>query len=258
MVGVVPDRHDGDMELLAADTAPIVCPLRAGAGTAAGHRRPHNEDSLLCGPTWFAVADGMGGHQAGEVASGIAIDCLRSRPPLDALDDLPGVTAEINASIRGVARRDGTTGMGTTLVAATPVAGGIAVVHVGDSRCYRLAEGVLTQLTRDHSHVQELVDLGEITVADARRHRFRSIVTRALGVDPVVEPDTVFVPAPVGRLLLCSDGLTAELSPTAIGRVLAGIVGPQAAADRLVELALRGAARDNITAVVVDVREARA
>lgn len=251
------NRHDVGMELLAVDTAPIASSVRAGASTSAGHRRSRNEDSLLCGPTWFAVADGMGGHEAGDVASSTAIEMLASHPPIESVGELTGITARINDAIRGAARRDGTTGMGTTLVAATPVAGGIAVVHIGDSRCYRLADGELTLLTHDHSHVQELVDLGRISPTDARRHRLRNVITRALGIDPVVEPDTILVPTPVGRLLICSDGLPAELSPTAIGRVLAGVDEPQAAADRLVELALRNEARDNVTAVVIDELEAR-
>lgn len=245
------DRRDhGRMELISEGVATDA--VRAGASSSAGHRRTLNEDAHLCGPTWFAVADGMGGHQAGDVASSVAIESLRSRPALSDVAELSMVVTSINEEIRAIARRDGTSGMGTTLVVAAPIGDGLAVAHIGDSRCYRLVGGVLMQLTHDHSHVQELVDLGHLTREEARHHRHRNLITRALGIDAIAQADTMFIPAPVGRVLLCSDGLSTELGPRAIGRVLAGVDDPQAAADRLVELTLRSAAIDNVTAVVVD------
>lgn len=240
------------METFAVETAPSGHALGGGASSAAGHRRALNEDSFLCGPAWFAVGDGMGGHEAGDVASRAAIDVVRRRPAPTDTDDLRIAVDEANTRIREIARRDSTPGMGTTLVAVAAVDGGVAVLNIGDSRCYQLVYGVLTLVTHDHSHVQELVDLGHITPEQALDHRLRHVVTRALGIDAVARPDIVVLRSPVGRLLLCSDGLTAELSPRTIGRVLTGLSDPQAAAERLVEIALRGAARDNVTAVVVD------
>lgn len=248
-------HHDEGMEMFAVRAAAIARSIRAGASTSAGHRRDRNEDAHLSGPTWFAVADGMGGIRGGEVASRLAMELLRAQPSPGQTSDLNTIVATINDGVRAAARRGGHEGMGTTLVAATPVDGGVAVVHIGDSRCYRLSNGTLTQLTHDHSHVQELVDLGQLTSDAARDHRLRSVLTRALGLDLVAQPDTVFVADPVGRLMLCSDGLTTELTPPAIGRVLTGIADPQDAADRLIELALRCSARDNLTAVVLDVPE---
>lgn len=226
--------------------------VRFGASSSPGRARAQGEDAACCGPTWFAVADGVGGRDAGGVASRVAVERLRAHPPPRSVDGLAEVVADVNAVIRAAARRDGAPGMGTTLVAATWVDGGMAILHIGDSRCYRLADGVLSQLTRDHSHVQELVDLGRLDAEAARHHRLRNVITRALGVDAVPMADTSFVAAPVGRLLLCSDGVSGELTPRTIGRVLAGIADPQAAADRLVELARRGTGHDDMTALVVD------
>jgi protein phosphatase len=125
-------REDGRMEMIAVDV-PVVGSLRAGARTSTGRGRRRNEDAHLCGPTWFAVADGIGGQPAGEVASRMAIDVLRDQPAPGDLSDLAVVVAAINDEVRAVARRVGTNGMGTTLVAVTPIAGGLAVVHIGDS-----------------------------------------------------------------------------------------------------------------------------
>lgn len=244
--------------MFAVDTAPGVESRRSGGCSVAGHRRSLNEDSFLPGPTWFAVADGMGGHCAGDVASRLAIDVLRDRPAPTTVACIHAAVDEANESIRAAADRDGLSGMGTTLVGGVAVAGGTAVFHIGDSRCYRLSAGTLRLVTHDHSQVQELVDLGRITPEQARNHRLRNVVTRALGVDPVARCEVVVLDGPVGRLLFCSDGLTSELDPRTIGRVMTGVARPQAAADRLVELALRGAARDDVTALVVDAFGGRA
>lgn len=246
------DRDDGYMESIAVATAGTGAPPSVGVRSAIGRGRDRNEDAVLCGPTWFAIADGMGGHDDGDVASRVAIDVLATRTAPSSLDDVAASVRDVHDAVRSMARHTGASGMGATLVAATPVDGGMAIVHVGDARCYRLSDGELTLLTRDHSYVQELIDLGRLTPDDARHHRLRHVVTRALGIDGAARPDTTFVPGPVGRLLLCSDGLIAELTPRTIGRVLAGYADPQAAAERLVDLAMQAASGDNATALVVD------
>lgn len=240
------------MTLIRTDAAVPPVALRGGVATASGPGRSANEDAFVCGPNWFAVADGMGGHRAGDVASRLAIDVVGRSPRPASVDDVCAVVAAANDRIRRFARDEGPGGMGTTLVAVASHADGVAVVHVGDSRCYRLVDGVLSLVTRDHSHVQDLVDLGRISRDEAERHRLRHVVTRALGIDAIARPDVVVVPAPVGRLLLCSDGVADEVTPQAIGRVLAAIADPQRAAERLVELAVGRTAADDATALVVD------
>lgn len=240
------------MELTATDVVPELASMRGGAATAAGLRRSANEDAHLCGPDWFAVADGMGGHRGGGIASRLAIDLVRRSPGPGSVDAVREVIAAANDRIRRTAREEGPGDMGATLVAATRHADGVAVAHIGDARCYRMVGGALSLLTRDHSHVQELVDLGRITPAEVGTHRLRHVVTRALGTDAVARPDVVVVPAPVGRLLLCSDGLADALTSQAIGRVLVAIEDPQWAAERLVQLAVGGDATDDVTAIVVD------
>lgn len=207
------------------------------------------------GPDVYLVADGMGGHRAGDVASRIAIETFARHPgPIDSLTELEQLVTDAHDAIRREQGAD-RVGMGTTLVGATPIGatGDVAVFHVGDSRCYRLAGGRLSLVTRDHTYVQELIDAGRRRPDEVAGHPLRHVVTRALGADLGGGPDVAVLPPPVGRLLLCSDGLWGELEPGTIGRVLAGIDDPGAAAARLVELALAGPARDDITAVVVDV-----
>lgn len=231
-----------------------------GLATSAGHRRERNEDAALAGPDWFVVADGMGGHDGGDTASRIVVDAFAARPshhtdaPVEAA--IAAAVDAANAAIRRCAAQRGSLGMGSTVVGltidhtgdgSTPV-----VFHVGDSRCYRLVAGELRLLTRDHSHVQELIDANRLTSEQAARHPLRNVVTRAVGTDPAVAADIVRVDPSPSRFLLCSDGLSNEVGPRSVGRVLSTIVDPQAAADRLVELALAGEARDNITALVVD------
>lgn len=241
-----------------SNTVEIDAPTAQGGwASAAGHRRPTNQDAVLCGPGWFVVADGMGGHRAGEVAATIAVDVMAGhasgvRHPDDAVEAIRAAVAEANDRVLSAAtgpRR----GMGTTLVGVTPLTGGgAAVFHLGDSRCYRLHDGVLSQVTSDHTHVRDLVDLGRLDPQQAGRHPLRNVVTRHLGGDVPVVADVVEIAAPVGRLLLCSDGLSDQLTPRQIGRVLAGVADPTDAARRLVELVLGGTAPDNVTALVVD------
>lgn len=244
-------RQDGAMTT-GTDARPAVI---AGAHTALGLHRAHNEDAWTCGPTWFAVADGMGGHRGGDVASRIAVETLEGFGVPRSIGDVRQAITRANAEVHRVSSCvDEAGGMGTTLVGVVVAGGahgvGLVLFHVGDSRCYRLHRGTLSLLTRDHSHVQELIDAGLLDGREASNHRLRHVVTRALGVDDPVEPEISVLPRPVGRLLLCSDGL-AELPPRTIGRVLSAVREPADAARRLVELAARRSS-DNVTALVVD------
>jgi serine/threonine protein phosphatase PrpC len=234
--------------------------LRSGSATHVGRVRPVNEDALLEMATLFAVADGMGGHVGGAVASQVAIEALaaafaNSRSP-------DGLLAAVQAANRAVYERSvadaGLRGMGTTLIAAalvdTPAGERIMVVNVGDSRGYVLHAGSLEQLTTDHSVAEEMVARGELTEAEAATHPHRHILTRALGIGDDVEVDTVMrVPEEGDRYLLCSDGLTNELDEAAIEAVLRSHPEPSEAARVLVERANDAGGADNITVVVVDV-----
>ena len=252
--------------------------LRWGAATDPGRIRPDNEDNLLAEPNVFAVADGMGGHRAGEVASALAVDLLRARlsaPGAD-LEQVVAAIAEVNGDIyRAAIGNPDQQGMGTTVTALAVVAGAsepdeaeeqaatddadapaeqLALVNVGDSRTYLLRHDRLRRVTVDHSYVQELVATGHITDDEARTHPRRNIVTRALGIDPAVRVDAWTLPLVRGdRFLLCSDGLVDEVRDDEIVGVLQTMTDPQAAADELVALANRQGGRDNISVIVVDV-----
>lgn len=235
--------------------------LAWGAATHAGRVREGNEDAFVAEPLVFGVADGMGGHQAGEVASAIAADTLHERLANGAasVDVAVAAVVEANAAIfQGAHTNLEQRGMGTTLTALVvlpdTVAGArLAVLNVGDSRTYVLRNGRLRRVTVDHSYVQELVSTGHISEVEARNHPRRNIVTRALGIEPSVRVDTWVLPFVRGdRYVLCSDGLVDEVSDTEIGEVLAVHASPQAAAEALVDLALEHGGRDNVTVVVVD------
>ncbi len=259
--------------------------LRWGAATDPGRIRPDNEDNLVAEPNVFAVADGMGGHRAGEVASALAVELLRTRlstPGAD-LEQVVAAIAEVNGDIyRAAIGNPDQQGMGTTVTAlaviATPAEPDetatdaapdtpaddvmptlieqLALANVGDSRTYLLRHGRLRRVTVDHSYVQELVATGHITDDEARTHPRRNIVTRALGIDPVVRVDAWTLPLVRGdRFLLCSDGLVDEVRDDEIVDVLQTVTEPQAAADELVALANRQGGRDNISVIVVDVLE---
>lgn len=249
--------------------------------TDIGHVRSLNEDSLLSEPPIFAVADGMGGHEAGEVASALAIQeftdlarSCRSSPELDTADEAPAgsvLTIEdlgaalqrARASIEGLGT-GGPLSAGTTvaLVATMAVDGAPywVVMNLGDSRVYRMGPEGLEQISVDHSVVQDLVDRGEITPAQARVHPYRNMITRALGAGPVSEPDYWLIPAEKGdRMLICSDGLTGEVTDDVLEDVLESCTDLQAAADELVTRALDAGGHDNVTVVLVeatDVQEA--
>jgi len=236
--------------------------LAWGSATDAGRVRQNNQDSVYTSDTLFAVADGMGGHQAGEVASELAIASLREfidEPTTDAI-----VRAVQLANDRVVATATGDpdlTGMGTTLCAMGVVqAGGqdrLAIVNVGDSRVYLLKEDLLEQVTDDHSLVATLERQGRLTPAEAAIHPQRNIITRALGIDARVMVDSWEVlPVAGDRYVLCSDGLSNEVDENRIAATLRKLADPTDAARELVRLANEGGGRDNISVVIVDVLDA--
>jgi PPM family protein phosphatase len=231
------------------------------AATDVGRMRKNNEDSYLSSQPVAAVADGMGGHSAGEVASAIAIEelaALRDRGPWEnetaATDDLKQAILRANRRIREMAAGDRRlNGMGTTLVALLEDGDMVHVANIGDSRGYLLRQGELSQVTVDHSLVQELVDDGRLSPEDAERHPQRSVITRALGIDHEVEFDLFTYKLQLGdRLLLCSDGLSDVVEPARIRKVLLRMPSAQRAARELVRVANEQGGPDNITVIVVD------
>jgi serine/threonine protein phosphatase PrpC len=235
--------------------------LRWGSATDVGRVRQVNEDSLFCSDVLFAVADGMGGHAAGELASELAVRAMaefaESGPP--DLDGLAGAIHNANDLIVRTGRQQPETfGMGTTLtgVAVVGVAGADhwAVFNAGDSRVYRYFEDRLSRLSVDHSAVQELIDAGVLDEAGARHHPQRNVVTRSLGSSPAPEADIdVYQPVLGERLLICSDGLTNELMDAEIAQVLQVEGEPERAAAELVRRANQSGGRDNTTVVVIEV-----
>jgi PPM family protein phosphatase len=228
--------------------------------TDAGRQRHANEDAYFARAPIFAVADGMGGAQAGEVASRIAAEAFGS---VDDHADAPerrltSVVRSANEKIHELAERDASrSGMGTTLTAALIGEDEVSFAHVGDSRAYVFREGELRRLTSDHSLVEELRRQGRLTEAQAEEHPQRSIITRALGPEPEVEVDTMTVPARAGDVfLLCSDGLTTMVPEARIGRVLERSSSLDSAVARLVREANDGGGRDNITVVIFRLEEA--
>lgn len=235
--------------------------LRSLAVSDPGLIRPNNEDVAFAGARLIAVADGMGGAPAGEVASEIVIDTLApvesSPPDQEALAVLRDAIGTANARIRAVTDADQTTeGMGTTVTAVLLAGRRLAVAHVGDSRGYLLRHGGLRQLTRDDTYVQTLVDQGGLTPQEARRHPQRSLVTRAVQGNPVEPTITALTAEPGDRLLLCSDGLSDVVDDDALAAVLVGYPDRAQCADQLVKLAHQAGAPDNVTLVVADVTPA--
>lgn len=239
--------------------------VTAAADSVTGNVRKINEDSILVRPGAYAVADGMGGHNAGDVASRLTIAALESF-----LDEASGdvsalstVVQRANDAVRSHAAESGFEGMGSTLVCALAVTNGdehsVVVINVGDSRCYLSIRGELRQLTKDHSHVQELVDRGVISKSEAATHPERNVVTRAIGVEESAVGDFYVVPnEPLVRILLCSDGVSGELSDDQLAIVLREEPDPQSAVDRLLALVLAGPARDNASAAVIDLERSTA
>lgn len=235
--------------------------LSYGYGTDRGLRRELNEDSFIASDPVFAVADGMGGHEAGEIASGMCVRALAAMPQLASGER--SVTAAVlqqyllraDSSIREVTGgRAGTTLTGAVVVEQMGMPYWL-VLNIGDSRTYRLSQGNFAQLSVDHSEVQELVDAGEITAEQANVHPRRHVVTRALGTGDETEADYWLLPVEEGdRILICSDGLTGELTDDHIFRILSTVGHPQDAVDALIQAALRNGGRDNVTVIVVDAK----
>lgn len=229
--------------------------LNVGDASDVGRIREANEDSLLRDDDarLFVVADGMGGHRAGEVASTTAVQALREH--LADGHDLSVAVEAANASVFGKSRDDpDMRGMGTTLTAMRIEEGTAFIGHVGDSRAYLLRDGQLTQVTEDHSLVEELVREGRLTPEEAAVHPQRSVITRAIGVDEDVDVATYEIELrDDDRVLLCSDGLTSMIRDDAIRSILETESDPQVAADRLVTAANEAGGEDNITVLIVDV-----
>ncbi|TFV45985.1 PP2C family serine/threonine-protein phosphatase [Blastococcus sp. TF02A_35] len=233
--------------------------LRYAARSDRGLIRGNNQDSVYAGPRLLAVADGMGGHAAGDVASKVVIAALEhlddDAPSGDMLQALRSAVFEGSEHLREVIRESPQLeGMGTTLTAILFAGGRLALCHVGDSRAYLLRDGQFTQITHDDTFVQTLIDDGRITAEEANHHPQRSLLLRALNGQEV-EPDLSMREARAGdRYLLCSDGLSGVVSEETLAEALQD-PDPQATADRLIELALRSGGPDNITVIVADVIE---
>ena len=236
--------------------------LRYAARSHTGLLREGNEDSVYAGPRVLAVADGMGGHAAGEVASAVAIAALapldEDVPGSDLLDVLRERAVAANDHLRDMVTGDrGLDGMGTTLTAFLFAGSRLGMLHIGDSRAYLLRGGVLTQITHDHTLVQALVDEGRISEEEAGSHPQRSLITRALDGREGIEPDLSVREVRSGdRYLLCTDGLTGPVGRVETLQEALEIPDPQSSCDRLVQLALRGGGPDNVTVIVADVVDA--
>ena len=249
---ITDERIDADSTFDAGTTTSLMWGARSDVGCV----RSHNEDSYLVQSPLFCVCDGMGGHAAGEVASSIAVETIAKMAPKAADPALLGAAIEaanaaiIEAAVNGL----GKPGMGCTATAAYIEGTQLAIAHVGDSRAYLLHEGTLIRVTRDHSYVEELVDAGEITADEARVHPNRSVITRALGSDPLMYADHFQLNIEEGdRLILCSDGLSSMIPDGDIETIATQSSTAQICTDNLVDAALAAGGSDNVTVVVVDV-----
>jgi PPM family protein phosphatase len=235
--------------------------IRYAAGSDVGRRREQNEDAGYASGRLLVVADGMGGHAAGELASSAAITVMRE---LDV--SLPEAGCDLEAALEGAvheaARRlseladldPARRGMGTTVTAALWDGNRFALAHLGDSRGYLLRDGALYQITKDHTLVQSMVDEGRITEDQAAVHPRRSMVLRVLGTEGRAEPDMSLREADQGdRYLFCSDGLTGVLGPEILHEVLSTVIDPAVAVQRLIDLANQGGSPDNVTVIVADI-----
>lgn len=236
---------------------------RRGATTTFGSRtdvgcvREQNEDSLVVTPPLFVIADGMGGHAAGEIASEIAVNTIAENAPQHPDPEALGAAVEeanraiIDAAINGEGRQ----GMGTTVTAAMLENDKLVIAQVGDSRAYLLHDGKLSQITHDHSLMANMIEAGQITPEEARVHPNRSVITRALGNDPATRPDLYEMTVVAGdRLLLCSDGLSSMITDEDIEAVLTRVKDPQRCASQLVNEAIAAGGYDNITVIVTDIQ----
>ncbi len=234
--------------------------LRYAVRSDVGLLREGNEDSAYAGPHLLAVADGMGGYEAGEVASAAVIKTVApldrmSMPESELIDAIAEAVTAAKQSLRGIVQADPAVGsMGTTLTAMLWSGATAAICHIGDSRAYLLRAGDLYQITRDHTFVQALIDQGRIRPDEAATHPNRSLLLRALDGRTDADPDLSLLTAePDDRFLLCSDGLPVAVSDEQILQALADIGDPAAVVLELIELALRGGGPDNITCIVADV-----
>ncbi|MDQ6778764.1 MAG: Stp1/IreP family PP2C-type Ser/Thr phosphatase [Actinomycetota bacterium] len=236
--------------LRAADWIPL---------THTGLQRRENEDSVLASPPVFVVADGMGGAQAGEVASRIAVDAFAEGLPEDGSPEerLTAVALTANRRIYDLSQTESErAGMGTTLTAAYLGEADLSIAHVGDSRAYLFRDGELTRLTQDHSLMAELIRRGKLTEEEAADHPQRSIITRALGPEPEVTVDTWTYPVRAGDvILLCSDGLTSMVSEAQVAEILRTSGELDRAAQALIDEANRAGGRDNITVILFRLEE---
>ncbi|WP_036327566.1 PP2C family protein-serine/threonine phosphatase [Microbispora sp. ATCC PTA-5024] len=237
--------------------------IRYAAGSDVGRTRAKNEDSLHAGERLLAIADGMGGHGHGEVASAAVIAALAALEegpmPEDPVAALDTAVQQAGQRLSDLAEQDPSLErMGTTVTAMLwDGSTRFAVAHVGDSRAYMLRDGALYQITRDHTLVQSLVDDGRMSPDQAARHPNRSLLLRALETSGFAEPDLSLRDAhPGDRYLLCSDGLTAVLEPETLHHVLSTVAEPEDAVRRLIDLANEGGGPDNISCVVADVEPA--
>jgi PPM family protein phosphatase len=237
--------------------------LRYAVRSDVGLLREGNEDSAYAGPHLLAVADGMGGHAAGEVASAATITAMA---PLGTEDPGPGLVSGLADAVAAASLRlqeliscdPAIEGMGTTLTALLWSQGHAALCHIGDSRAYLLRGGQFVQITHDHTLVRWLVDEGEITEDDVATHPYRSLLLRVLDGQTIAEPDlTPFETCPGDRYLLCSDGLSGVVSEQTLHQVLSCVRDLDEVTLRLVELAIEGGGPDNITCIVADVIDAR-
>ncbi|NMR20453.1 Stp1/IreP family PP2C-type Ser/Thr phosphatase [Cellulomonas fimi] len=235
--------------------------LRYAARSDVGLVRSNNQDSAYAGPHLLVVADGMGGHAGGDVASSVAVANLaplddEAHGPDDALEELDQALHRAQDDLLSRASQDPElAGLGTTVTALLRAGSKLAMAHIGDSRAYLLRDGGLTQVTTDHTFVQHLVNTGKITAEEAEHHPQRSVVMRVLGdFDMEIVPDLSVREARAGdRWLLCSDGLSGVVSADTIADTLRAVDDVDACAERLVQLALRGGGPDNITVIVADV-----
>jgi serine/threonine protein phosphatase PrpC len=233
--------------------------LSWGTATDIGHRRQMNEDSYIAVPPIFAVADGMGGHAAGDLASDAVVNRLKTAAK-DGFVTPAAIGLALAQASHDITHLDGTalTGAGTTVTGVALTVSDddpyFAVFNVGDSRVYHWSEAGLEQVTVDHSVVQELVDAGAITRAQADHHPDSNVITRAIGFNETPMPDYWLLPVEVGtRLLVCSDGLTKEIDDGRLAEIAGAGEPARQTAVSLVEAALAAGGRDNVTVIVVDV-----
>ena len=231
-----------------------------GAATHTGQLRRVNQDAFGVGDGVFVVADGLGGHNAGEVASALAVEAVLAGTAdgVEGPEQFGNAIGAANRAVFDASQQDtGLHGMGTTVTAivALPGPGGrVAVANVGDSRTSLYRAGDFIRVTKDHSRVQEMIDAGEISPDDEWGHPYGNVLTRAVGLEPHVEVDVYVITAePRDRFLLCSDGLIDEVREEDIAEALWRHRDPQECADRLVDMANEAGGHDNITVIVVDV-----